>query len=191
MKRETQGREDISASGADSADRAEQCETTVRAGIVDLLILSQVAATHAPDKRRSPSDQWRVLVLRRAAGTRCTGAWEIVHGRIEAGERPVDAAVRELGEECGLTADRIYSITVNPFYMVQTDSVELAIVFAAIVEGQAEPRLSHEHDASEWLTPDQATARLAWPRERDALAQALSILATGDAGHVEDVLRVK
>ncbi len=188
MKRETQGHVGISIPRATSADRAE---TTVRAGIVDVLVLTSDALTDARDKHESRADRWRVLALRRASGTRCTGAWEIVHGRIELGERPVDAAVRELQEECGMDAERIYSITVNPFYMVQTDSVELAIVFAAIVDHQAEPRLSEEHDAAEWLTPEQATARLAWPREREALAQAMSLLAMGDAGHVEDVLRVK
>ncbi|MBW8773415.1 MAG: NUDIX pyrophosphatase, partial [Gemmatimonadetes bacterium] len=28
--------------------------------------------------RRVP-DAWELLTLRRAAGTRCTGAWEVVH----------------------------------------------------------------------------------------------------------------
>ncbi len=175
-------------------------ETTVRAGIVDVLVLAQVPATgSAPDAASAVADgapeaervRWQVLALRRGADTRCTGAWEIVHGRIERDERPDVAALRELREETGLEADRLYSITVNPFYLVQTDSVELAVVFAAIVSHGAAAALSSEHDAWEWLTPADALARLAWPRERDALTQALSLLRTGDAGPVEDVLRVR
>ncbi|MES2524379.1 MAG: NUDIX domain-containing protein [Gemmatimonadota bacterium] len=161
--------------------------TRIRAGIVDLLVLApdeSDAGTHA-------TVDWRVLVLRRGPATRCTGAWEIVHGRIESGERPDAAALRELAEETGLEADRLYSITVNPFYLVATDAVELAIVFAALVERPRAPTLGDEHDAWEWVTPATAMARLAWPRERDALAQALSLLATGDAGPVDDVLRVR
>src|SRR5207249_1313151 len=40
-----------------------------------------------------------VLVLRRAAGGRSPGSWETVHGHIEPGETPVQAALRELHEE--------------------------------------------------------------------------------------------
>ena len=162
--------------------------TRVRAGIVDVLVLAPDPAALESD---GSTDRWRVLVLRRGPDTRCTGAWEIVHGRIEAGERPDIAALRETREETGLVPERLYSITVNPFYLVQTDSVELAIVFAAIVPGDALPALADEHDAWEWLSPSDAMSRLAWPRERDALAQALSLLAGGDAGPVDDVLRVR
>ena len=162
--------------------------TRIRAGIVDVLVL---APHRAAPTTGDFTDRWRVLVLRRGPATRCTGAWEIVHGRIEQGERPHVAALRETLEETGLVPERLYSITVNPFYLAQTDSVELAIVFAAIVPGDASPTVADEHDAWEWLSPSEAMSRLAWPRERDALAQALSLLAGGDAGPVEDVLRVR
>src|SRR5579864_2314120 len=42
---------------------------------------------------------WRVLVLQRTMETRCPGSWETVHGHIEPGETPEQAAVRELAEE--------------------------------------------------------------------------------------------
>jgi dATP pyrophosphohydrolase len=113
-----------------------------------------------------------------------------VHGRIEQRERPADAAFRELREDTGLACERLYSITVNPFYLQATGSVELAIVFAAVVAPDSTPVLSSEHDEWEWLTPVHAKERLAWPREREALAHALVLLSHGDAGHLEDVLRV-
>jgi dihydroneopterin triphosphate diphosphatase len=156
-------------------------ETPVRAGIVDVLVLTRT---------QGPAADWAVLALRRGQGTRCTGAWEIVHGRIEPGERPADAAVREVREETGLSVERLYSITVNPFYLHATGTVELAIVFAAIVPVESVPVLADEHDECEWLTPYGAKKRLAWPREREAMLHALSILSHGDAGHLEDVLRV-
>jgi len=40
------------------------------------------------------------------------------------------------------------------------------------------------------VTPEQALARFAWPRERTALREILVLLGSGDAGPVEDVLRV-
>jgi hypothetical protein len=37
---------------------------------------------------------------------------------------------------------------------------------------------------------DEAAARFVWPREREALQLIYQLLRTGDAGPVEDVLRV-
>ena len=137
------------------------------------------------------SSEWRVLTLRRASGTRCTGAWETVHGRMEARESAEDAAVREVHEETGLEVLRLYVISVQPFYMRATGAVDLAVVFAAFVRPTQPVRLGAEHDAFEWLTPDLAAERFVWPREKAALAEVRQLLASGDAGPVEDVLRVR
>lgn len=129
--------------------------------------------------------------MRRAAGVRCTGAWEIVHGSIELGETPAEAARREVREETGLPTLRLYSITVNPFYMPRSDTVHLAIVFAAIVAHASVVGLSDEHDVAFWRTPTAALKVLAWPRTHDAVRYALHLLKDGDAGNVEDVLLVR
>ena len=50
--------------------------------------------------------------------------------------------------------------------------------------------LADEHDGFDWLTADEADATLTWPRTRSMLREVLDILKTGDAGPVEDVLRV-
>ncbi len=136
------------------------------------------------------TDGWRVLVLQRAKNTRCPSSWETVHGHIEPGEEPEQAAEREVREETGLNIERLYNVTVQPFYLHRTHSVELAVVFAAFVAPAAEVKLSTEHSRSEWLTPERALERFVWPRERDALRDILHLLKTGDAGTVEDVLRV-
>lgn len=156
--------------------------TRVEARIVDVVLLAAAGPGHA--------DRWRVLTLRRAAGVRCTGAWELVHGTIELGERPADAARREVHEETGLAVERLYSLTVNPFYLHARDTVQLAIVFAAVVDGMAPIALGVEHDAAEWRSPAEAIAQLAWPREHEAVQYALHLLRTGDAGPVEDVILV-
>jgi len=151
--------------------------TEVRVGVVDVFVIRIV--------RRS----WRVLTLRRGRGTRSTGSWETVHGRIEPGETPPEAARRELHEETGLEADRLYSITVNPFYLHQTGTVQLAVVFAAIVRSSA-VRTGPEHDRHEWRTVAGAARRFAWPREVEALRQVRTLLRNGEAGAVEDVLLI-
>jgi len=132
-----------------------------------------------------------VLVLRRAPGERCAGTWETVHGHIDADETPVAAALRELREETGLTPERLYNVSrVETFYLHARDVVALIPVFCAIVPSGAPVALSGEHDRGQWLAPDEAAGRFAWPRERRALADALQLFGTGDAGNVEDVLRI-
>jgi type II secretory ATPase GspE/PulE/Tfp pilus assembly ATPase PilB-like protein/8-oxo-dGTP pyrophosphatase MutT (NUDIX family) len=136
-------------------------------------------------------DGWRVLVLQRALDTRCPTAWETVHGHIEPGEEPEDAALREVREEAGLETARLYNVTVQPFYLHRTHPVQLAVVFAAFVDEPATITLGSEHQRAEWLTVDEALERFQWPREREALREIAHLLRTGDAGPVEDVLRVK
>jgi dATP pyrophosphohydrolase len=165
-----------------SFDDTQVSSTRVDVRVVDVVVMAPAPAGSA--------DRWQVLVMRRAEGTRCTGAWEIVHGRIERGERPSQAARREVQEETGLATERLYSITVNPFYLHRFDSVQLAVVFAAIVDGSVPIATGVEHDAWEWLTPAAAMDRLAWPREHQALQYTLHLLRNGDAGPVEDVLLV-
>ncbi|MBC7789431.1 MAG: NUDIX domain-containing protein [Anaerolineae bacterium] len=152
--------------------------TSVSAGVVDVYVLRRVR------------DDWQVLVLQRGPGTRCTNSWETVHGRVETGERPEDAARREVREETGLEIERLYSITVQPFYLHKLTTIMLGVVFAAVVEGSSSVALGPEHKASEWLSVPDATGRYNWPRSRVALEEIAFLLRTGDAGVVEDVLRV-
>jgi dihydroneopterin triphosphate diphosphatase len=152
-------------------------QVTLEVGVVDVYVIRPLASG------------WRVLVLRRARDTRCPGAWEAVHGRVEPGERPEHAAVREVGEETGLAVERLYNVTVQPFYLHRAGTVQVAVVFAAFV-GAGDVSLGIEHDASDWLPTEGAARRFAWPKERDALAQIVQLLSTGDAGPMEDVLRV-
>jgi dATP pyrophosphohydrolase len=132
----------------------------------------------------------QVLLLQRAPGARCTGAWEVVHGRIDPAERPGQAALRELREETGLVPVRMYSITAHPFYVDSLDTVLVAVTFAAVVSRSAPMRLGPEHSRFEWLGFDDAAERGTWPRLGEHLAWIARLLRTGDAGPAEDVLRI-
>ena len=153
--------------------------TAVRVSLVDLYVL------------RGAGSSLECLVLRRAPGGRCPGSWEAVHGHIEPGETPTDAARRELEEETGLAPDRLYNLSrVETFYQHRKDEIALVPVFAAFVAPDAAVRTGAEHDRFEWLPAAEAGRRFAWPREARALADAVALLGTGAAGAVEDVLRV-
>ena len=158
--------------------------TELRLGVVDVLVV------------RPSDDGWRVLLLRRSGHVRCPGTWEMVHGSIEPGERPADAALRELREETGLVAERLYNVTVSAFHLHQNDTVQVAVAFCALVAAAAGPAddadvtLGDEHDGHEWLSVPEAAGRFFWPQERRVLLDAHQLLGGGDAGPAEDVLRV-
>ncbi|MEO7220600.1 MAG: ATPase, T2SS/T4P/T4SS family [Gemmatimonadaceae bacterium] len=152
--------------------------TGMRAGVVDVYLIRPLAGG------------WKVLAVQRAIDTRCPNAWETVHGRLNDDERPEDGAMREVTEETGLTISRLYNVTVQPFYLHMFQTVQLAIVFAAFVDEPATVTLGDEHQHYEWLAMDEAAERFVWPREVEALAHIRKLLGSGDAGPVEDVLRV-
>ena len=148
------------------------------AGVVEIYVID-----------RSAGD-WRVLVLQRSADAIRPKSWETVFGKIDDGELPQDAAIREIEEETGLAIERLYNVNVQSFYLHATQTVQLAIVFAAFVSSTS-VRLSEEHSNFEWLSFEDAPAKFTWPRAADALRDIRHLLKSGDAGPVEDVLRVK
>jgi len=153
--------------------------TPAEVGVVDVYVV---------DPSTTP---WRALVLRRGSAARSPGALEAVHGRIHSGERPEDAALRELREETGLVPARLYNVTVHAFYLHQVARVELAVVFCAFASAATPLRLGDEHAGAEWLAIDDAARSYLWPRARQALSEIQQLLGSGDAGPAEDVLRVR
>jgi 8-oxo-dGTP pyrophosphatase MutT (NUDIX family) len=145
-------------------------------GVVDVLVM------------RAVTKGWQVLVLQRAAGTRCPGSWEMVHGKVLPGEPPEVAARRELQEETGLAPQRLLSVTMHPFYLLPRQRVELAAVFCAVVAPDARVVLGDEHRRHVWLTPSKARRRFSWPHERRFVDEARHLLATPA---VHDVIEVR
>jgi dihydroneopterin triphosphate diphosphatase len=153
--------------------------TSVKTSLVDVYVL------------RMRGGSLECLALRRAIGGRCPGSWESVHGHLEPAEKPAGGAARELAEETGLTPLRLYNLSrVELFYQHRSDEVTLVPVFVAFVAADVGVRLGSEHDSFEWLTPAAARRRFAWPRERRALDDIEILLGSGDAGLLDDVLRV-
>ena len=146
--------------------------------LVDVLVLRQGAAG------------LECLLLRRAPGGRSPGSWEMVHGHLDPGELPTDAAIRELREETGYAPHRMYNLSrVESFYLHTKDMVTQVGMFAAFVDQQP-VTLSEEHDDSAWMTVAEARERFSWPREVRCLDDARHLIGSGGAGVLEDVLRV-
>ena len=91
----------------------------------------------------------RVLACRRTAPSAAAGRWELPGGKVEAGETPDAALVREVGEELGVV------IAVSRWLGGQASishELVLRVALAALVDGEPDPV---EHDAVRWLGPGE------------------------------------
>jgi dihydroneopterin triphosphate diphosphatase len=150
-----------------------------RVAYIDLLVL------------RGAGEELEVLCLRRGPAGRSPGSWEAVHGHIDPGETPVAAVLRELQEETGCKPERLYSLSrTEAFYRHTENEVVLIPVFAVFVPRNAKVKLSDEHDQHEWLRSQAARVRMSWPRLRREIGYAIRLVGLGDAGVLEDVLRI-
>jgi 8-oxo-dGTP diphosphatase len=91
-----------------------------------------------------------VLAARRTTPPDAAGRWELPGGKVEAGEAPEEAVVREIAEELGCR------VRVESWLPGEEPIGALHVLRVAgcrLVEG--EPRPGDDHDRLHWLTPDQ------------------------------------
>ncbi|MCW2752600.1 MAG: (deoxy)nucleoside triphosphate pyrophosphohydrolase [Marmoricola sp.] len=91
----------------------------------------------------------RVLAARRS-----TGGWEFPGGKVEPGEDPANAAVREIAEELGCTIEVTGWL---PGTVPIRAGLELRVATAQLVDGEPVPR-SGDHDALRWLVTSSLDA---------------------------------
>ncbi|KQY56299.1 MULTISPECIES: (deoxy)nucleoside triphosphate pyrophosphohydrolase [unclassified Nocardioides] len=90
-----------------------------------------------------------VLAARRTSPPDAAGRWEFPGGKVEPGESPADALVREIAEELGCVV-RVRSWLDGVVPIGSTHELRVAVV--DLVDGEPEPT---EHDALRWLTPEE------------------------------------
>lgn len=125
--------------------------------------------------RVDASGRVEILLIRRAPGRMYPGLWQCVTGRLEAGERILEGALREVAEETGLGASDIEACfetdIVNWFHEIAVDGLMSEAVFAARIDPGATVTLSHEHVDYQWLSPAAAHELVVWPAYHRAIEQ--------------------
>lgn len=87
----------------------------------------------------------RVLAARRTTPESARGLWEFPGGKVEPGEDPEDAIVREVAEELACRIRVVGHLRGEEHIK---DGYALRVAVADLVEGEPIP---HEHDAVRWL----------------------------------------
>ncbi|MBH5130711.1 MULTISPECIES: (deoxy)nucleoside triphosphate pyrophosphohydrolase [unclassified Streptomyces] len=95
-------------------------------------------------------DGGRLLAARRSAPAELAGRWELPGGKVEAGETPEAALVRELREELGVAAETGERV---PGQWPLRAPFVLQVWTVRLVPGSAAPEPLEDHDALRWLTP--------------------------------------
>lgn len=98
--------------------------------------------------------------------------WTLPKGKLEPGERWQDAARREVEEETGLQV-KLESFAGGCSYLTRRGP-KAVLYWHMRVDGKFRfaPHDPSEIDALEWLTFDEAMARLTYDRERRVLAES-------------------
>ncbi|MFE9447012.1 (deoxy)nucleoside triphosphate pyrophosphohydrolase [Streptomyces sp. NPDC006739] len=95
-------------------------------------------------------DDGRLLAARRSAPPELAGRWELPGGKVEPGERPEDALVRELREELGIDTEPVERV---PGEWPLRSPYVLHVWTVRLLPGSDAPRPLQDHDELRWLTP--------------------------------------
>ena len=117
----------------------------------------------------------QVLMVRRAQPPR-TGEWSLPGGRIEPGERAADAALRELFEETGVTAELLGLVDVVDGFFPEAGRHYVLIDYAARWLAH-EPRAGDDAAEAAFMPMDRALAFTAWEETRRIIRLAVERFA--------------
>jgi len=154
-----------------------------RPDLVDVWIFRPRSTTSSPaagGAHTTSQPAIEILLMRRSPGRILPGLWQCVSGSLESGESVTAGALRELSEETGFGPGEILGFydldQVNQFHEPSVGAIVSGAVFAVQVGTLAEPVLSHEHDAMQWGTPEQALRMAVWPAYRESIRRIVENL---------------
>src|SRR3989344_3656545 len=105
------------------------------------------------------------------------GYWNFAKGKLEAGERGYDAALREVAEEAGIPArslrvDRNFKVTDKYMYQREGQKIFKIVIFFLAQAMKPEIKLSWEHEGYGWFLHNDAQKLLKHRNSKIILKQA-------------------
>jgi 8-oxo-dGTP pyrophosphatase MutT (NUDIX family) len=100
----------------------------------------------------------RILIVRRSDKVGSyRGRWAGISGFIEKNEKPLETALKEIGEETGLTKDKIVLLKSGKKFEVRDEDLKkIWIVHPFLFETRTEEiAIDMEHEEYEWIRPSE------------------------------------
>jgi len=95
----------------------------------------------------------RVLIAKRPQGKALAGLWEFPGGKVEAGERPEAALIRELREELGI---EVSESCLAPFVFASHGYADFHLLMPLyLCRRWSGVVVAHEHEALAWVKPNR------------------------------------
>jgi 8-oxo-dGTP diphosphatase len=120
----------------------------------------------------------RLLGARRSAPVGVAGSWELPGGKVDPGECPEQALIRECREELGV--EIVVGRRIGGDWPVPGASrpMVLRIWTAGLLRGQ--PRPLQDHSEVRWLAPDRFDQVVWLPADRPVVAWLRRLMVEGD-----------
>ena len=130
-------------------------------------IISEMIEAHI---FRETTDGIEFLLLKRSDRVIYPGLWQMVNGKIKAGEKAYQTVLREIKEETGIVPENLWVVPkVDSFYSHENNNIMLLPVFAAQFNFFSKPVISDEHSEFKWVNPEEAKKLLAWDGQRQSV----------------------
>jgi 8-oxo-dGTP diphosphatase len=121
----------------------------------------------------------RVLLQRRAPGRAMAGLWEFPGGKVEPGELPESALVRELDEELGIEADEA-ALAPACFASAPVGGRHMILLLYSCRSWRGEPR-PLDASALKWLVPADMDPAEMPPADRPLIVLLGALIAQSAA----------
>ena len=116
----------------------------------------------------------RILIAQRPEGKQLAGLWEFPGGKVESGERPEAALIRELNEELGLeVAESCLAPFVFTSHAYESFHLLMPLYLCRRWSGVVEAR---EHAGLAWVKPDKLSAYPMPPADEPLIAWLRDLL---------------
>lgn len=133
----------------------------------------------------------RVLCARRTKPRHLAGQWEFPGGKVEPGEDPAEAAVREVAEELGVDVvlRAVFAPAPDQDWPIN-ERLAMRLWLAELPDDDgeggpgpaADPQPLQDHDQLAWVRAEDLTG-LAWLKADVPIAAALATFLRGDTDH--------
>jgi dihydroneopterin triphosphate diphosphatase len=112
---------------------------------------------------KKDDDGWKFLLLQRAETESYPGCWGFLTGSKQKDETAAQIVKRELKEETGLSAQRIWATEyLVEFYEPEFDQIWVLPLMVAVVESGAEVKIQPENSDFAWIDPLKGKKQVTW-----------------------------